>query len=176
MPVRRRSRSSMAAMEARPEEPVLRRSSSSASMPGAMTPPSARVRGGSGTRVETMVVARSSRVSRLVADFVQKGLSWPARREVPFDSSPSTTRSGQAPRFRSARFGMTHFFLYPEMRRFADFRGGAGGRRRDARTSRGPALSREMRARRRSRSRMPWRARRSSSRRMRSWRAMSTAA
>src|ERR1700683_1271562 len=63
MPVRRRSRSSMAAIEARPDDPMDRRSSSSASMPGAMTPPSARVRGGSGTRVEKMTAQRSSRGS-----------------------------------------------------------------------------------------------------------------
>ena len=61
IPVRLRSRSSMVVMDWRAFAPSERNSSSSASTPAAMAPPSARFTGGSGKRVRSSLSRRSSK-------------------------------------------------------------------------------------------------------------------
>ncbi len=73
MPVRARSRSSMAARAARPLRLSSRSSSSSGWMPGRMAPPSAKVAGGESTTVAVMSWWRSCRTSIPSARVRQRG-------------------------------------------------------------------------------------------------------
>ena len=98
MPVRLRSRSSMVVMDWRALAPRERSSSSSASTPAAMAPPSARFTGGSGRSVRSRRSRRSCSRSSRCAHACQRGalsLSKPACR--------SGRRASDAPRLAASR-------------------------------------------------------------------------
>ena len=127
----------MAAIACLPVVEMMRNSSSSASTPAAIAPPSTSVSGGSGTSVVTIRAVTSSSVS----------------------SRPANSRHLAACMASSAVFSPGSLLMLAA----------------SARTSLGPAESRDNRASKRSKSNIPLKARRISSRRTRSPCASATA-